>query len=231
MSLQEEVKYLDHLKEDSDQPLDKDSILNSPHSTAKHGTELVVTVHPIKGEGDAMPEKRRTERNKFPTKRPHSAPVDAGPHKKTKKPDPPQGEKVAGVLLPVGADPPRDPPDPKDPKGPKKDPPKDPVGGPPGGGKPPPGPPPDPPKAPVPKRNKMGTSRPSMKDIPLYKEGDDPIAFITLFTSYLNYYDIDLTTTIPKAGNAGYVDAETSAKECKKHYTDPKTLLGRALQG
>ncbi len=27
------------------------------------------------------------------------------------------------------------------------------------------------------------------------------------------------------------MDAETSAKAVKKHYTDPKTLLGRALQG
>ncbi len=77
----------------------------------------------------------------------------------------------------------------------------------------------------------MGTSQPSMKDIPLYKEGDDPIAFITSFTSYLNYYDIDLTTAIPKVGEPGYADAETAAKECKKPYTDPKTLLGRGLQG
>ena len=70
-----------------------------------------------------------------------------------------------------------------------------------------------------------------MKDVPLYKEADNPIAFITSFTLYLNYYDIDLTRAIPKAGDPGYVDAETSAKECKKYYTDPKTLLGRALQG
>ncbi len=120
-----------------------------------------------------------------------------------------------------GADPPRDPPDPKDPK---KDPPEDPAGGPTGGGDPPPGPPPDPLKAP--KRKKMGTSRLSMKDVPLYKEGDNPIAFITSFTSYLNYYDIDPTTKIPGVGEPGYVDADTAAKECKKHYTDPKTLLG-----
>ena len=36
---------------------------------------------------------------------------------------------------------------------------------------------------------------------------------------------------IAKAGQPAYVDAATEAKECKKHYTDPKTLLGRALQG
>ena len=73
---------------DSDQPLDKDFICNSPHSRAKHGTELAITVNSIGGEGDMTPEKGRTERNKSPTKRPHSAPVEAGPHKKTKKPDP-----------------------------------------------------------------------------------------------------------------------------------------------
>ncbi len=70
-----------------------------------------------------------------------------------------------------------------------------------------------------------------MKDIPLYKEGDDLIAFITSFTLYLNYYDIDPTIKIKEEGEAGYVSAEGSAKELKKHYTNPKTLLGRALQG
>ncbi len=70
-----------------------------------------------------------------------------------------------------------------------------------------------------------------MKDVPLYKEGEDPIAFITLFTSYLNYYDIDPTTVIPTEGEADFVDTATSAKELKKHYIDLKTLLGRALQG
>ncbi len=58
----------------------------------------------------------------------------------------------------------------------------------------------------------MGT-RPAMKDVPLYKEGKNPIAFITSFTSYLNYYNIDLTIVIPKAGEAGYVDKNTKAKE------------------
>ena len=102
MNLQKEVKYLDHQKElikDSDQPLEKDSICDLPHSsTAKdkpsssereHGTELVITVNPIEKEGDEIPEKGKKERKKSPTKRLHSAPVEAGLHKKTKKPDPP----------------------------------------------------------------------------------------------------------------------------------------------
>ncbi len=77
----------------------------------------------------------------------------------------------------------------------------------------------------------MGTTKPAMKDVPLYKEGEDPIAFITSFMLYLNYYDIDPTIVIPKEGEPWFVDAETSAKAVKKHYTDPKILLGRALQG
>ena len=48
-----------------------------------------------------------------------------------------------------------------------------------------------------------------MKDVPLYKEGDGPISFITSFMSYLNYYDIDPTRAIPAVGDPGYVDAET----------------------
>ncbi len=112
-------------------------------------------------------------------------PADAGPHKKTKKPDPPQAATVAEVLFPVGADPPEDPEDPGEPGEPKKDPPG-------GGGNPPGGGgelPPDPLLPLVPPVAPRGTkmlSRPSMKDIPLYKEGDNPIAFITSFTSYLN---------------------------------------------
>ncbi len=175
------------------------------------------------------PEKGKRNRNKSPTKRPHSAPGGVGLHKK-KKSGSPQGEQLAAVLFSAGTDPPRDPLDPKDPKDSKKDPPRDP-GGPPGRGELPPEPPPDPPKAPTLKKNKMGTTRPSMKDVPLYKEGEDPIAFITSFMLYLNYYNIDPIMVIPKEGEAGYVDAATEAKDHKKHYTDPKTLLGRALQG
>ncbi len=67
-----------------------------------------------------------------------------------------------------------------------------------------------------------------MWDVPLYKEGDDPIAFVTSFMSYLNYCDIDPSKEVLKPGEAGY-DAATAVKEIKTHYTDPKTLLGHAL--
>ncbi len=77
----------------------------------------------------------------------------------------------------------------------------------------------------------MGANRHSMKDVPLYKEGDDPIVFVTSFVPYLNYYDIDPMTKILKAGDVGFVSVADSNKEIKKHYTDPETLLGRALQG
>ncbi len=121
------------------------------------------------------------------------------------------------------------PKDPKDPKDPKK--PKDPAG---------PGgcsdlPPKDPHKAREPsapkKDPKMGTpTHPSMRDVPLFKEGDDPIAFMTLFTSDLNYHDIDPTTEIDNPADPG-ADRDAIAKAIKKYYTDPKMLLGCALQG
>ncbi len=137
------------------------------------------------------------------------------------------------VLFPAGADPPENPKDLEEPSKLNKDPPGD-GGDPPGGGG---DPPPDPPPPIAPQGTApaaiKGTkkSRPSMKDVPLYKEGDDLIAFITSFTLYLNYYDTDPTIKIKEEGEAGYVSAEGSAKELKKHYTNPKTLLGRALQG
>ena len=166
-----------------------------PEENTKRGAELVIFVNPIGGEGDATPETGSETGNKSPVKRPYSAPTGASPHKK-KKPEP-----VAKVLFATGTDPPGDKPDPDllDPEEPGKDPPADP-GGPPGGGDPPPEPPPIPPKAPTPKKPKMGSTKPAMKDVPLYKEGEDPIAFITSFTLYLNYYDIDPTTVIPKEG-------------------------------
>ncbi len=164
-----------------------------PKENTKRGAELVIVVNPIGG-GDATPETGSKTRNKSPVKRPYSAPTGASPHKK-KKPEP-----VVKVLFAEGTDPPGDKPDlgpvPEDPG---KDPPGDP-GGPPGGGDPPPEPPPVPLKAPTPKKPKMGSTKLAMKDVPLYKKGEDPIVFITSFMSYLNYYNIDPTTVIPKEG-------------------------------
>ena len=162
-----------------------------PKENTTRSAKLVVIVNPIGGEGDGKPETRQ----KSPVKRPHSAPTGAGPYKK-KKTDP-----VAKVLFAAGTDPPGDKPNPDllDLKDPREDPPGDP-GGPPGGGDPPTEPPTEPPKAPTPKKPKMGTTKPAMKDVPLYKEGEELIAFITSFTLYLNYYDINPTIVIPKEG-------------------------------
>ncbi len=177
-------------------------------------------ISPIAGVSDETP-KRTPEKTgkKSPDK---AGPEDASPHKKTQKPDPPRAAPVAAALFDAGAGDPEDPKkDPKDPPGP--------GGG--GGPSPPILPPIGPPGAgQEPKCKKMCVNRSSMKDVPLYKEGDDPIAFVTSFMSYLNYYDIDPTTKILKEGDAGFVSVADSNKEIKKHYTDLKTLLGRALQ-
>ncbi len=226
---------------DSDQHSECNSIHNSPHSSIDKGKAsspeqgcnlgLVITVNPIVEVGGETPEKASKGGVKSPKKRPISVPVDEGPHKKTKKPDLSQAASVAEALFPAGADPPKDPKDPKGPSEPKKDPPGS-GDDPPGGGRDPPSDPPLPLIPPVaPKGKTKMSTRLSMKDVPLYKEGDDPIAFITSFTSYLNYYDIDLIIKIKAAGDVGFVSPEESAKDFKKHYTNPKTLLGRALQG
>ena len=73
---------------------------------------------------------------------------------------------------------------------------------------------------------KMTTNKPPIKDVPLFKEGEDPTVFTTSFTAYLNYYDIDPDNV----DLAGLDDAE-KRKTIKEQFTNSKTLFGRAMQG
>ncbi len=220
LSLESDIFRSPILDNGSEQKSHENSIQGLSKEIILGGAELVVTVNPIGGEDNGKP----AIRHKSPIKRPHSAPTEAGSHKKKKT--------TGKVLFAAGTDPPGDRldldlPDPKDPGGVPPGYPR----GPSGGGDPPPDLPLDPPEAPTPRKPKMGANKLAMKDIPLYKEREDPIAFITSFMSYLNYYDIDPTIIIPKEGEPQFVDAEMSAKAMKRHYRDPKILLGRALQG
>ena len=175
---------------------------SSPRNGLKQ-PELDFIASLIAGVSDKTPEIPDKEGKKSADKTPDKTdPEDTSPHKKTKTPDPPPIIPVAVVIFLPGAGGPKDPDDPDDPKEPKKDPPGPPSPG--GGGAPPP--PADPTGTqPDPKKKKMGANRPSIKDVPLYKEGDNPIAFVTSFTSYLNYYNIDPMTKILKAGDVGFV--------------------------